>query len=107
MFDESWHKKLESAQYNAALAITRAIRGTNTVKLSEIGITALAKQSKLRRLNLFYKIYEDQSPLYLYNLIPAKTPGNYYPLRKVKEIVILKVKHRFFENSFSPATITE
>ena len=45
MFNESWHKKLESAQHNAALVITRAIRGTNTVKLSEIGIRALAKQS--------------------------------------------------------------
>ena len=45
--------------------------------------------------------------MYLYSLIPAKTPGNYYPLRKVKEILIIKVKHRFFENFFSPATITE
>ena len=33
--------------------------------------------------------------MYLYNLIPAKTPGN-YPLRNVKEIPTLKVKHRFF-----------
>ena len=45
--------------------------------------------------------------LYLYIfIIPAKTPGN-YPLRNVKEIPIIKVKHRFFENSFYPATITE
>ena len=45
--------------------------------------------------------------LYLYIfIIPAKTPGN-YPLRNVKEIPIIKVKHRFFENSFFPATITE
>ena len=44
--------------------------------------------------------------MYLYNLIPAKTPGN-YPLRNVKEIPTIKVKHRFFENSFFPATITE
>ena len=44
--------------------------------------------------------------MYLYDLIPAKTPGN-YPLRNVKEIPTIKVKHRFFENSFFPATITE
>ena len=33
IFNESWHKKLESAQYNAALAIAGAIRGTNTMKI--------------------------------------------------------------------------
>ena len=45
--------------------------------------------------------------MYLYNLIPAKTPGNYYSLRKVKEILIIKVKHGFFEKFFPPPTITE
>ena len=94
------------AQYNAALAITWAIRGTNTVKLAGIGIRVLVSR-KLRRLSLFDKIYKDQSPLYLYNLIPAKTPDNYYPLRKVKEIPTIKVKHRLFENSFLRATTTE
>ena len=39
MFNESWHKKLELAQCNSALAITGAIRGTNTVKLyQELGL---------------------------------------------------------------------
>ena len=33
----------------------------------------------------------DQSPLYLCNLIPVKTPGN-YPLGDVKEIPTVKVK---------------
>ena len=61
---------------------------------------------KLRRLRLFYKIYKDQSPLYLYNLIPAKAPGN-YPLRNVKEIPMMEVKHRFFGNSSVPSAVTE
>ena len=107
IFNESWHKKLESAQYNAALAITGAIRGTNTVKFyQELELDSLQKRHKLRRLSLFYKIYNDQSPLYLYNLIPAKTSGN-YPLRNVKGIPTVKAKHRFFENSFFPATLSE
>ena len=107
IFNESWHKKLESAQYNAVSAITEAIRGNDTEKLyQELGLESLRKRSKLRRFSVFYKIYRDQSPLYLYNLIPAKTPGN-YPLRNVKEIPTIKVKHRFFENYFFPATITE
>ena len=98
---------LESAQHNAALAITEPIRGTNTVKLyQELGLESLRNRRKLKRLSLFYKIYNDQPPLYLYNLISAKTPGN-YPLRNVKEIPTIKVKHRFFEKNFFPATITE
>ena len=73
IFNESWHKKRESAQYNAVLAITEAIWGTNTVKLyQELGLESLPNRRKLRRLGLSYKIYNDQSPLYLYNLIPAK-----------------------------------
>ena len=44
--------------------------------------------------------------MYLYNLIPAKTPGN-CQLRNVKGIPKINVKHRFFENSFFPETITE
>ena len=54
-----------------------AIRGTNTEKLSQIEIRII----KLKRSN--------------------------YPLQKVKEIPPIKVKHRSFENSFFPATITE
>ena len=99
IFNESWHKNLESAQYNAVLVIAGAIRGTNTEKL-ELGLESLRSRRKLRILSLFYKIYKDQSPLYLYNLISAKTPGN-YPLQNVKKIPTIKVKHRFFENSFS------
>ena len=102
IFNESWHKKLESAQYNSALAITGAIRGNDTKKLyQELGLESLRNRRKLIRLSLFYKIYKDQSPLYFYNLIPAKTPGN-HPLQNVKEIPAIKVKHRFFENSVFP-----
>ena len=57
------------------LAITGARRGTITVKLyQELGLESLQNRRKLRRLSLFYKIYNGQFPLYLYNLIPAKTP---------------------------------
>ena len=71
-------------------------------KYQELGLKSLRNRPKLRRLSLFYKIYMDQSPLYLCNLIPAKTPVN-YPLGNVKEIPTVKVKHRFFE-FFSPCS---
>ena len=64
IFNESYDKKLESDQYNAALATTWAIRGTNTEKLcQELALESLRNRRKLTRLNLFYKIYKDQSPL--------------------------------------------
>ena len=72
----------------------------------ELGLESLQNRRKLRRLSLFYKIYNGQRLLHLYNLIPAKTPGN-YPLRNVKEIPVIKVKHTFFENYFFPTTITK
>ena len=76
LFNEIWHEKLEWAQCNAALVIRWAIRGTNIVKLyQEVGLESLQKRRKLGRLSLFYNIYKDQFPLYLYNLIPAKTPS--------------------------------
>ena len=93
IFNESWHKKLESAQYNAVLAITGAIRGTNTVKpYQELGLESLQNRRKLRRLTYFYKIkiYEYQSLLYLYNLVLAKKSGNHL-LPNVKEIPKIKV----------------
>ena len=106
IFNESWHKNLESTQCNAALAITQDIRGTNTMKLyQELGLKSLQNRCKLRRLSLFHKIYNDQSALYLYNLIPARTLG--YPLQNVIYIPTKKVKHRFFENYFFSATINE
>ena len=48
VFNESFHKKLESVQYNAALAMTSAIQGTNTEKLyQELGLESLQNRRKL------------------------------------------------------------
>ena len=50
-FNEPWHKKLEFAQYNVALAITGVsyIWGTNTVNLYlELGLESLQNRRKLR-----------------------------------------------------------
>ena len=49
-YNESFHQKLESIQYNAALAITGAIRGT---------------LSRTRKLCYFLKIFKGQSQVYL------------------------------------------
>ena len=42
IFTESWHKKLESAEYNDALAVTGAFKDINTVKLyQELALESL------------------------------------------------------------------
>ena len=57
---ESWYKKLEQAQYNAALFMTVTIRDTNAVKLyQEYGLKTSQNRCKLRRLSLFDKIYNN------------------------------------------------
>ena len=71
----------------------------------ELRLESFQNKRKLRRFSLFYKIYKDQSLLYLYKFIPANNTFNY--LLIVKEIAIMKMKHKFFKNSFFPATITE
>ena len=63
--------KIESVQYNAALAITGAIRGTSKEKLyQELGFESLKDRRWLRRLCHQYKIVSAKQPAYLYDLIP-------------------------------------
>ena len=58
--------KLESVQYNAALAITGCIRGTNRETLySELGLTSLYDRRRFHRLTLYYKILNQLTPEYL------------------------------------------
>ena len=45
MLPSSFHQRLESLQYNAALAITGEIRGTSKEKLyNELGLESLQKR---------------------------------------------------------------
>ena len=63
--------KIESVQYNAALAITGAIWGTSKEKLyQELGFESLKDRRWLRRLCYLYKIVNTKQPAYLYDLIP-------------------------------------
>ena len=63
--------KIESVQYNVALAITGAIRGTSKEKLyQELGLESLKDRRSLRRMSYLYKIISTKLPPYLYELIP-------------------------------------
>ena len=63
--------KLGSIQYNAALAITGAIRGTSREKIfSGLGLETLKDRPWFRKLCVFYKILNNMSPRYLSDIIP-------------------------------------
>ena len=70
----SFQKKLESIQYNAALTITGAIRGTSRQKIySLLGLESIQDRRWYRKLCVFYKILNNMSPIYLSDIIPSTT----------------------------------
>ena len=59
--------KIESVQYNAALAINDTIRGTSKEKLyQELRLESLKDRRWLRRISYLYKIASTKLPTYLY-----------------------------------------
>ena len=105
-FDNSFHAKMESIQYNACLAITRAIRSTSREKIyQELGLESLQLRRWCRKLCLFYKVFKNEHPKYLFHLIPVRcTP---YATRTEGNIPLIKTKHNFFKYSFFPSAIIE
>ena len=54
---------------------------------------------------MFYKIYKNKSPFYLFDLIPEKTSS--YATRNVDCTPLIKIKHNFFKNTFFPSAVIE
>ena len=70
-FNESFHAKLESLQYNATLAITGAIKGSSTEKIyEELGLESLKSRRWYRKMSFLYKVLKSESASYLFNTIP-------------------------------------
>ena len=98
-YNSSFHQNLEKIQYNSALAITGAIRGTSKEKLcQELGLESLEKRRWYQKLCYFYKIFNKQSPTYLLNSISVSSRS--YFTRYVENVPSLKVGHDFFKNPF-------
>ena len=98
-YNDSFHAKLESYQYKAALAMTGAIRRSSTEKFyQELVIEHLRSRHWFRKVYLFYKIIKNKSPPYLFNLIPSSI--RLHTARNSGNITPFKVRHNFFKNSF-------
>ena len=95
-----FHQKIESVQYNSALAITGAIRGISKEKLyHELRFESLEKRIWYRKLCCFYKIFRNQSLEYLFNIIPTSVrPCN---TRNANNILQFKVNIIFSKICFS------
>ena len=98
-FNNSFFDRLESIQHNACLAITGAIRGMSREKLyQELGLESLRLQRYYRKLYLFYKVFKNEHPQYLFHLIPMTHSS--HTSKNVHNIPI-------FKNSFFPSSISE
>ena len=105
-YNSAFHDKLESIQYNACLTITGAIRGTSTEKIyQELGLESHKSKCWFKKLCHFYKIFNDKSSSYLFNLIPNF--NRIHDTRLSYNISPIKVKHDYFKNSFFPSAILE
>ena len=83
-FKLDFTKRVESTQYSAVLAVSGAWRGTNRDKIYKgLGWEVLYYRRWYRRLCHFYKLQNDQRPLYLYNEIPHEGTFS-YNLRRAK-----------------------
>ena len=97
---------MKSIQCNTALAITGAIRGSSREKLhQELGLESLQQQRWYRKLCHFFKLTKNQSPKYLFNIIP--TVRSTYRTRNTDNIPQFNVRHTFSRNSYFPSIVTE
>ena len=106
LFNESFQSKLESARYNVALAIKRAIKGSSREKLyQELGLESLKARRWYQKLCLFFKLKKNKHPYYLFDIIPKilSTRTN----RNHNNIPLFNVKHEYFRHSFFPPTTIE
>ena len=104
--NESFCKKIESVQYNAALAITGAIQGTSREKLyKELGLETLKSRRWLKKLCCFYKIKNNGIPSYLAELIPSEF--HLSNTQNTRNITTYSCRTDAFKYSFFPWTINE
>ena len=71
----------------------------------ELGLESLQLRRWYRKLCLFYKVFKNEHPKYLFNLIPVRSTP--YATRTMGNIPVIKTKHNFLKNYFFPSAIIE
>ena len=102
--NDALSSKLETVQYNPALAITGAINGTSRKKLyQELGLEYLQQRRWMRRLCLFYKVVSTKLPAYNYDIIPPVRQSQRHP----NTFDSISCRNEYFKNSFFLCVIGE
>ena len=97
VFNNSFHARMESIQYNACLAITGAIGGTSKETIYEkLGLESLQLPLWYRKLCLFYKFFKNEHAKRCFIRIPVRSTP--YATRTVDNITLVKTKYNFFKN---------
>ena len=104
--NESLIQKIDRIQYNAALAITGAIKGTSQSKLcNELGFESLKFRCWFWKLCTFYKIKTTGAPEYLFDLIPET--NHMYNTHSSDNVTTFYSRIDVYKYSFFPCTILE
>ena len=70
----SFQQRLESCQYKASLTVLSAIKGSSPENFyQELGLESLQSRQAFWKPCVFYKIVKEQSPKYLFDLIPLNS----------------------------------
>ena len=73
--------------------------------LVKLGLESIYLRCWYRKLGMFYRIYKNKSPQYVFKLIPEKTHA--YATRNLNNVPCFKIEYNFLKNSFFPSTIIE
>ena len=100
--NDIFKQKIESVQYNAALAITGAIRGTSRDKLyMELGLESLSDRRWYRKLSFFHKIKCGLTAPYLNDLLSAVNTVS-YNFRTTRDFHLSAARTASFQSTFFP-----
>ena len=100
-YNTSFHQNIESIQYNSAVAITGAVRGTSREKLyQELGFESLQQRRWYRKLCCLFKTIKNQSSNYLFQYSPHQTPDIFHETQKIFPNFVQNMT--FLKTPFSP-----
>ena len=107
--NESFKSRIESIQYKACVAITRAIQGTSRERLyRELGLESLSGRCWFRKLTFFYKIVQGLSPPYLSKYVNLRSTSNYQTRSATKNnLQEFSCRTNSFKYSFFPFCVSE
>ena len=99
---------LESIQYESAIVVSGALKGTSKQKvLAELGWENLKTRRLIHKLLLFYKIVNGHTPSFLRDILPSKVKEkSRFSLRKGDNFSPFIVRSERFKYSFFPSSVS-